>query len=210
MVSCMDGAAWDERYAASELVWSAGPNQFVAAEVGDLPIGRALDLAAGEGRNTVWLAGLGWDVVAVDFSAVGLSKGRQIAESYGDGRQNRIVWHQADLTEYTPEPGGYDLVLICYLQVTEPERRLIVRRAVQALAAGGVLLVIGHDSTNLTDGTGGPQYPEVLFTPDDVVADLATGGTTLRIDKAERVHRTVEGADRPAIDALVRATALGE
>ena len=56
----MDANAWDERYAATELVWSAGPNQFVEHEVADLPPGRALDLACGEGRNARWLADRGW------------------------------------------------------------------------------------------------------------------------------------------------------
>ena len=73
----MDARAWDERYADTELVWSSTPNQFVAAEVSELPPGRALDLAAGEGRNALWLAERGWQVTAVDFSLVGLDKGRQ-------------------------------------------------------------------------------------------------------------------------------------
>jgi len=90
------------------------------------------------------------------------------------------------------------------------QRHYIVGRAVAALAPGGTLLVVGHDTTNIADGVGGPQDSSVLFTPDDIVADLATSGLTLRIEKAERVLRPVEGADRPAIDALVRAVALGE
>ena len=56
----MDAEDWDERYAAQRLVWSAEPNQFVAAECADLPPGRAVDLAAGEGRNAIWLARRGW------------------------------------------------------------------------------------------------------------------------------------------------------
>jgi 2-polyprenyl-3-methyl-5-hydroxy-6-metoxy-1,4-benzoquinol methylase len=76
----MDARAWDERYAAAELVWSREPNQFVAAELGDLPPGSAVDLAAGEGRNAIWLASLGWSVTAVDFSRVALDKGARLAE----------------------------------------------------------------------------------------------------------------------------------
>ena len=56
----MDAEAWNERYRDSELVWSAGPNQFVEAELSGLTPGRALDLAAGEGRNAIWLARRGW------------------------------------------------------------------------------------------------------------------------------------------------------
>jgi hypothetical protein len=78
-----------------------------------------------------------------------------------------------------------------------------VRNAAGALAPGGTLLVIGHDSTNLADGTGGPQDPSVLFTAADVAADL--DGTGVSVDVAEAVLRPVEGAPRPAIDALLRA-----
>ncbi|MET0839223.1 MAG: class I SAM-dependent methyltransferase, partial [Marmoricola sp.] len=74
----MDAAAWDERYAATDLVWSAGPNQFVEQALADLPPGRALDLACGEGRNARWLAERGWQVTALDWSAVGVEKGRQV------------------------------------------------------------------------------------------------------------------------------------
>src|SRR5712691_6450155 len=92
------------------------PNQFVAAELAALPPGRALDLAAGEGRNSVWLAERGWRVTAVDFSRVGLDKGQKLSAAHGvdDGQ---VDWVAADLGEYTPPGSAYDLVLIAYLQV---------------------------------------------------------------------------------------------
>jgi SAM-dependent methyltransferase len=206
----MDSHAWDDRYAADELVWSAEPNRWVEAELAGQEPGRALDLAAGEGRNSIWLAGQGWQVTAVDFSSVALDKGRRLAASFDDDRHTRLVWHDADLLEYVPEPAAYDLVLLIYLQVIAAERRLILRSAVEALAPGGTLLVVGHDSRNLTEGTGGPQDPSVLFTPAEVTEDLAASGTAIRIEKAEQVLRPVAGAPRPAIDALVRVRALGE
>jgi hypothetical protein len=67
------------------------------------------------------------------------------------------------------------------------------------------LLLVGHDLTNMTDGVGGPSDPSVLYTPDDIVAELAG----LDIEKAERVLRDVADEDRPAIDALVRARRPG-
>ena len=106
--------AWDERYAGSELVWSAEPNQFVGAECADLPPGRAVDLAAGEGRNAIWLARRGWNVTAVDFSQVALDKGRQLA---GD---TAVDWVCADATTWRGE--GYDLVVLAYLQLPAAER----------------------------------------------------------------------------------------
>lgn len=194
----MDSAAWDARYAASELVWSAAPNQFVEAECADLPPGRALDLAAGEGRNAIWLAGQGWDATAVDFSAVGLDKGRTLPG--GDA----VTWVCADATRWSSEP-VFDLVVLAYLQLAAGARRAAVRAAFSSLAPGGTLLVVAHDSSNLLEGTGGPQDPVVLYTADDVLEDLA--GERFDVVRAERVSRRVvapEGAALTAYDALVR------
>ena len=198
----MDAKAWDERYAASELVWSIGPNQFVEAECADLPPGRALDLAAGEGRNAIWLARRDWDVTAVDFSQVALDKGRTLA---GDVD---VEWVCADATTWTPAH-PYDLVVIAYLQLPAHERREAVRRGFAALRSGGTFLLVGHDTTNLTEGTGGPQDASVLHTAEDVLADVA--GEDLEIVLAGRVERAVAGADehggqaeQTAYDCLVR------
>jgi SAM-dependent methyltransferase len=191
---------WDERYRAAELVWGVRPNQWVEQEVTALPVGRALDIACGEGRNALWLAGLGWRVTALDFSAVGLDKARKL-ETRAPAH-HPVDWVHADATTYLHLPDR-DLVLMCYLQLGARERRRAVRAAAAALVPGGVLLVIGHHSLNLYEGVGGPQDPRVLFSLGDIVDDL--DGVNLLIDKAEPVNRTVAGADRPAVDALLRA-----
>jgi SAM-dependent methyltransferase len=191
----MDADAWDRRYADTDLVWTAEPNRFVAAELADLPPGRALDLAAGEGRNALWLAAKGWRVCAVDFSAVALDKGRRLAAAAGV----EVTWVVADLLTYEPEPA--DLVLIAYLHLPPEEFATVLDRAVAAVAPGGTLLVVGHDVTNLTDGVGGPQEARRLYSPDALVSAMGD----LEIERAERVLRPVDGADRDAIDTLVRA-----
>lgn len=198
----MDSQQWDERYASAEFTWSTQPNQFVAAELAGLPPGRALDLAAGEGRNTVWLAERGWHVTAVDFSRVGLEKGRKLSAARGVD-EDRVSWIVADLTDYQPEPGRFNLVLIAYAQVAPDLRAALLARASAAVALGGTMFVVGHDLTNLTEGAGGPQYPEVLYTPELITAEMAG----LRVLRAERVRRAVQqdGALATAIDTLVRA-----
>jgi SAM-dependent methyltransferase len=198
----VDSQQWDERYASSEFTWSTQPNQFVAAELAGLPPGRALDLAAGEGRNTVWLAERGWHVTAVDFSRVGLEKGRKLSAARGVD-QDRVTWIVADLHDYQPEPAGFDLVLIAYAQVAPDLRAALLARASAAVAPGGTMFVVGHDLTNLTEGAGGPQYPEVLYTPELITAGMAG----LRVLRAERVRRAVQqdGAPASAIDTLVHA-----
>jgi SAM-dependent methyltransferase len=200
--SQVDSRRWDERYAGAEFEWTTRPNQFVAAELAELPPGRALDLAAGEGRNSVWLAERGWRVTAVDFSRVGLDKGRKLATARSVD-EARIEWILADLADYEPDQGSFDLVLVAYFQVGAELRAVVLACAAAALAPGGRLLVVGHDLTNLTEGVGGPQYPEVLYTPGSITAEVSG----LRVLKADRVHRTVErdGASGIAIDTLVLA-----
>ena len=197
----MEREDWDRRYAGQELVWSAGPNQFVADVLAAAPPGRALDLATGEGRNAIWLAERGWRVTGVDFSAAGLAKARALAEARGV----EVDWVVADAREY--DGAGYDLVLIAYLHLPADQNAAVLRRAAAALAPGGTFLLIGHDRTNLTDGIGGPQDPDVLHTPDEVVAAL----DGLEIQRAERVHRTVETEEHrgAAIDTLVLAVRPG-
>ena len=198
----MDRQQWDERYSGAQFEWSMHPNQFAAAELAGLAPGRALDLAAGEGRNSVWLAERGWSVTAVDFSRVGLEKGRKLSAVRGVD-DSQVDWVVADLSEYEPAREAFELVLIAYLQVTAPLRARVLAGAAAALVPGGTLLVIGHDLANLTEGVGGPQSPDVLYTPEAITAELPG----LRIVRADRVHRTVERDDgkATAIDTLVRA-----
>ena len=195
----MDAETWNARYAASELVWSAGPNVFVEEICRDLAPGRAIDLAAGEGRNAIWLAERGWDATAVDYSDVAIDKARQLAARRGV----TITTEVADLERYEPAPGAYDLVLVAYLQLPHDRLDAILRRAAAAVAPGGTFLLVCHDRENLDRGHGGPQDPDVLTTPDQVVATL----DTLVVDRAEVAERRVptDAGERVALDTLVVA-----
>ncbi len=203
--------AWDDRYSSSELVWTLEPNRWVVEVLADVEPagGRALDLGAGEGRNSIWLAQQGWHVEAVDFSAVGLDRARQLADAAGVG--DRLVTVVDDVVDFTPAPGSFALALLCYLQLGQSERLTAVRNAARGVAAGGLLLVVAHDSSNLEQGTGGPQSADVLYTAQDVLADLGSELADWEVLRAEVVERPVEGASRPALDALavLRRTAAG-
>ena len=192
-------AAWDQRYSGPGLVWGAGPNRFVVEELTALPPGRAIDLGTGEGRNAIWLAERGWLVTAVDFSAGGLARAGRLAAERGIS----VNWVQADLLDWQPEPGGYDLVLIAYLHLPSAELTRVFRAAAAAVAPGGTLLAVGHDRENIARGHGGPQDPDRLYTPAAVTAEL--GGLSIRrADQVLRPVPTPEG-ERTAIDTLVRA-----
>jgi SAM-dependent methyltransferase len=183
----VDAETWDERYAASSRVWSAGPNVFVERELADLPPGRALDLGCGEGRHAAWLARRGWDVVAVDFSAVAVARGRELEPA--------VTWQVGDVLDadsWALLPDDLDLVVVAYLQLAAEERRFALRRAWASLRPGGLLLVVAHDTTNLTEGTGGPQDEAVLYTADDVLRDL---GESAEVVRSGREPREVPAAD---------------
>lgn len=197
----MDAADWDERYRERELVWSAGPNAFVAQQLVDHPRGRALDLAAGEGRNALWLAEQGFEVEAVEFSPVAVAKGRELAARRGVD----VTFTVADLTEPLDALAPADVVLLAYLHLPRAAERGVLRRAAALVAPGGTFLLVAHARRNLTDGTGGPPDPQLLPTPDEVTAEI--DGTGLVVDQAGEVTRDVEveGEQRTAIDVLVRA-----
>ncbi|MEU3458072.1 class I SAM-dependent methyltransferase [Micromonospora sp. NPDC006766] len=191
----MDSSAWDARYAATpDLVWGAEPNRFVVESVEGLSPGSALDVAAGEGRNTAWLAERGWRVTALDFSPVAVERGRELAARRGVA----VEWRVVDVTAYRPVPGSYDLVLISYLHLPAEQLAAVLDSARRALRPGGALVIVGHDRANLTGGTGGPQDPAILLTPEAVVDGLAG----LRIQRAETVRRPVPTSDGGSVDAL--------
>lgn len=188
---------WDRRYAEVESLWAHRPNRWLVAETEALAPGRALDLACGEGQNAVWLAERGWQVTGVDFSAVAIEKARMRAEHAGV----EVDFVCADLLDFEPEATSFDLVVVLFLHIGASERRQVLGRAARALAPGGTFLLIGHHSANLEEGVGGPTDPDLLHTPGEVASELPG----LEIEKAERILRDVVDADRPAIDALVRA-----
>ena len=161
-----------------------------------------MDLACGEGRNAIWLASLGWQVTGVDFSPVAIDKARALSSDVDWVVADALTWVGSD----------YDLAVLAYLQLPEPERRAAVRSAWSALSPGGTLFVVAHDSTNLSEGTGGPQDASVLYTAEDILSDLEGQGRHIVV-RAERVARVVPAgddhggeADRTAWDALVFLT----
>lgn len=198
MSASMSAVDWDERYAGRDLVWGGGPNVWVERETTDLPPGAVLDLACGEGRNSVWLAARGWRVTGVDFSAEAIRKAYQLSE------RTTITWLCADATSLDL-PDSFDLAMMIYLQLPQPDRKAALTRAWDLLAPGGTLLVIAHDSRNLAEGVGGPQDPNTLYTARDVRRDIVAADPGAAIEKCEEVMRMVPDHDRPAIDALFRA-----
>jgi SAM-dependent methyltransferase len=181
---------WDARY-EERRQWSQGPNALVAELLADVPPGRAVDLAAGEGRHALWLASRGWDVTAVDFSAVGVERGRSQEGS------DRVAWVTADVLGWAGPATSLDLVLVAYLHLPYTDMLGMLLRSVDWLRTGGHFLLVGHDLDNLTRGVGGPQDPEILHS----VERLAPVAALLDVDRLEQVPRSTP--DGTAVDTLL-------
>lgn len=187
---------WDERHAAREPVESPEPDGSLVELAASLAPGRALDLAAGDGRNAIWLALHGWAATGLDFSAVALDRARGVAERLGA----RVAWVNTDLLEWEPDPASAELVVVMFLHLPRGERRQVLAKAARTLVPGGRLLVVGHDRINVGRDVPGPSDPDQLYTPDEVAEDLAG----LEVEAARRVDHDLSDG-RVSTDTVVVA-----
>jgi SAM-dependent methyltransferase len=183
-----DAAFWDRRYAAADgHVFGTAPNDFLAATADHIPRGgRVLCLGEGEGRNAVFLARRGHDVLALDQSAVGLGKAAALAARHGVA----VATEVADLAARPLEPSAWDAVVAIFLHLPPALRGRVHRSAAAALRPGGVLILESYGPGQLGRGTGGPQDAALLAGLAEIVPDLA--GLEL-LTAGERERAVVEG-----------------
>lgn len=178
---------WEQRYAQAEgPFYGRQPSAFLAASLPLLPpVGRCLDAAGGEGRNAVFLASLGWDVVLADVALAGVARARRRAAESGCAL--KLVVADFDHNPLDVGPHSFDLVLAINFHSRE-----LVAAAPGWLKPGGCLLVEGFAVEQLGRGSGGPQDPAILWHPNEL-PDLVRG--RLRLLWYE--DRLVEGDDNP-------------
>lgn len=155
-------ARWNGRFAAPGFVFGTAPNAFLAAQADRLRPGmRALSIADGEGRNSVWLARQGLEVTAFDFSPVGVDKARGLAAQEGV----RVDYRLCDIEHWDWQPRQYDVVAAIFIQFAAPPERARLFAGIElTLAAGGLLILQGYRPEQLAYGTGGPKRIENLYT----------------------------------------------
>ena len=194
-------AAWDERYAAADRVWSGEPNRRLVEQARDLAPGTVLDVGCGEGADAVWLARQGWWVTAGDVSTVGL---RRAADHAPADLADRIVWRPLDVFAWDLD-AVFDLVTAHFVLHMAPEHRAVVLpRLVGAVAPGGRLLLVNHDPSDLTSGVPRPPEPALFPSVDDLVGGLGPGWE-VETAAAQPRTQTYEGRDHTVHDAVVRA-----
>ena len=193
-----DGEAWDRRYATTHRLWSREPDPALVELVSPLDPGRAVDLGAGEGRNSLWLAQRGWAVTAVDGSQVALQRLTAAASAAGI----QVATAVADIGEFLARGDSFELVVIANVHSAPADRETMLDRAAAAVRPGGHLLLVGHHVDS--HGRAGPQDPSRLYT-EAALATALPGLRTLLLERRERAH----GADleTPMVDVVLWAEA---
>lgn len=153
---------WNRRFAPKEYVFGTAPNSFLTRQRSLLRAGqKALAIADGEGRNGVWLAEQGLDVLSIDFSPPALEKARRLAEQRHVAMETRL----ANLESWNWEPERFDVVAAIFIQFAPPDLRTAIFLGIKrTLAPEGLLLLQGYRPEQLRYGTGGPQARENFYT----------------------------------------------
>ncbi|HEX4250172.1 MAG TPA: class I SAM-dependent methyltransferase [Pseudonocardia sp.] len=194
---------WDEMYGSTTRVWSGNPNPLLTREVSDLAPGSALDAGCGEGADSHWLARRGWRVHGVDISSVALERAAAQTEPEIAGR---ITWERGDLTEWVPRRRAYDLVNSQFLHFPRALREPLFARLADAVAPGGTLLLVGHHPSDLHTTVRRPQEPDLFFTPEELVANLAADDWEVLVAQASpREVADGHGHGATIRDTVVRA-----
>ncbi len=197
---------WNGRYAAPGFLFGEAPNAYLASKEADLPAhGRALSVADGEGRNSVWLAEGGLAVDALDFSPVAVAKARALAAARGV----RIDFAVANVMSLAWPVATYDVIAAIFIQFATPdERAQLFGWFKRALKPGGMLILQGYRVEQLGYGTGGPPERDHLYTAELVrrafsdceILELATYDAEIHEGKGHSGMSALLGATvrRPA------------
>lgn len=192
---------WNERYAPATYFYGTEPNDFLRQQAPAIPsAGTVLCLGEGEGRNAVYLAGQGYDVVALDQSAVGLEKAGRLAAAKAVHIETLI----ANLDGYRFDAARWDGIVSIWCHLPSTIRSSIHRQVVTGLKPGGVFLLEAYMPRQIPNGTGGPKDVDLLPT----LAELRRDLEGLEILKGAEIDRIVqEGTGHNGLSAVVQIVA---
>lgn len=174
---------WDDRYSTPAYAYGTEPNDFLKSVAGRIPAGPVLCLAEGQGRNAVYLASLGHDVLAVDQSSIGLARAQELAAARGVAITTQI----ADLSSFIIEPEQWSGIVAIFAHLPPALRAKVLAAAVRGLAPGGAFVLEAYSPKQLEYGTGGPKDVTMLMSLDVLRTELAG----LRIEHGVETEREV-------------------
>ncbi len=179
---------WNDRYSASEHLWIQDPDPSLVEATANLIPATALDIGAGEGRNSIHLARNHWTVTSVDLSSVALGRLEQNAERLG----LKISTFCGSVEEFSKSAGQFDLIVIANIHPPLSDRKELYALAKNLLADGGRLFLIGHHKNAL--GIAGPPDPDRLLDENEVTEAFAA----MEIERLEEVSDISDAAHDPA------------
>lgn len=161
---------WDSRFAAEHYIYGQDPNAHLAAQAHRIKSGgRVLVPGDGEGRNGVWLARQGFDVLSIDQSAVGLDKAQRLAAQH----RITIATEQADLLTWSWPTLAFDAIASIFLHFIPDERHHFHQAVISALRPGGVLILEAFTPDQLSHASGGPKDRALLYNGAELAKDFA-------------------------------------
>ncbi|ADE12436.1 SAM-dependent methyltransferase [Sideroxydans lithotrophicus] len=189
---------WNERYSGEDYHFGTEPNAFLVTQKHLLKPGMScLAVADGEGRNGVWLAGQGLDVLSVDSSSVALDKARKLAQERGV----KVRFEQADLAAWAWGDSRFDVVVAIFIQFAPPGlREQMFAHIKRCLKPGGLLLLQGYTPRQLEYRTGGPSQAENLYT-EPMLRDAFADMDILHLREHDGIIN--EGAGHNGMSALI-------
>lgn len=187
---------WDERYASDTFAYGTEPNDFLMEHAGMLS-GPVLSLAEGEGRNAVYLASLGLQVLGVDGSAVGLAKAQKLAVLKGVSIQTTTV----DLATYTPPADSFGAAVSISAHLPSQVRKRLHRLVAQSIKPGGVIVLEGYSRAQINRNTGGPKDADMLLAQSDIEQEFPNFEVLL---SREVEREVIEGSFHTGLASVVQ------
>lgn len=187
---------WNQRYSSDDFAYGTEPNSFLAQQAHILS-GPVLSLAEGEGRNAVFLASLGLDVLAVDGSEVGLAKAQQLAASRGVTIRTAV----ADLATYEPPENAFGSVISISAHLPSLIRKRLHRLVERCLKPGGIILLEAYTKAQIARDTGGPKDPDMLMSREELESELPNCEPIL---SQEIEREVIEGKYHTGIASVVQ------
>jgi SAM-dependent methyltransferase len=193
---------WQDRFSGHGYAFGKEPNVFLKSCKQLLPqSGWALAVADGEGRNGVWLAEQGLDVLSIDFSPLAQAKGRALASERGVS----VLFELADVHKWNYPEANFDAVVEIFTQFSSPDERRVKWAGMRrTLKPGGLLIIQGYTPKQLEYGTGGPKQIQNLYTREMIEEEFSDFNDLRIVDEERQIH---EGTSHVGMSAVIGLTA---